>query len=75
VVIKKLSKSGHSVVVAIPRVMIDRLWLQPGDYLKIEDVVEGILIRPLEPRAGAKAGVGLAPAKAKAAVALAKAKK
>lgn len=53
-VIKKLARSGHSLVLAIPRQMLERWWLVAGDYLKLEDVQEGILVRPLEPRAGAR---------------------
>lgn len=49
-VIRRVSKSGHSLVVALPKPMCQRFWLQSGDYLKLEDVVEGILIKPLEPR-------------------------
>lgn len=65
-IVKRLSKSGHSFVVTIPRPMVERLWLQVGDYVKLEDVVEGILVRPLEPRAGARvklAAVGAGKAK------------
>jgi len=43
---------GHSWGLMLPKELAKRLWIQPGDYLKVEDVVEGILLRPLEPRKG-----------------------
>jgi len=50
--VARLTRFGHSWGVALPKVIAKRLWLEPGDYMKVEDVVEGILLRPLEPRKG-----------------------
>lgn len=63
--VTRLRKSGHSVVLALPTIMRSRLWLEVGDYVKLEDVVEGILVKPLEPRAGAKVAAGKNSAKGK----------